>query len=151
MTEANIRLYTPLDKSAVIDLLRQNTPEYFSPEEEQDFIHYLDNEIEGYYVVEYNNEVVGCGGVNIFPSQNMGRISWDMLHPAHQGKGLGGMLLKYRIDLLRNVHNVKTVQVRTSQLAYQFYAKFGFELKEIAKDFWAPKFDLYLMEYSLAS
>ena len=44
---------------------------------------------------------------------------------------------------------VKTIIVRTSQLAYQFYGKVGFELEKVEKDFWAAGFDLYLMRLEL--
>lgn len=41
-----IREYRETDKNAVIDLIRQNTPEYFALEEEADFSNYLDSERE---------------------------------------------------------------------------------------------------------
>ena len=43
-----IREYRETDKNAVIDLIRQNTPEYFALEEEADFSNYLDSERELY-------------------------------------------------------------------------------------------------------
>jgi ribosomal protein S18 acetylase RimI-like enzyme len=43
--------------------------------------------------------------------------------------------------------NITTIMVRTSQLAYKFYEKNGFILKEIEKDYWAKGFDLYSMTY----
>jgi ribosomal protein S18 acetylase RimI-like enzyme len=39
--------------------------------------------------------------------------------------------------------------VRTSQLAYKFYQKVGFELEKTEKDFWAKGFDLYQMKMNL--
>ena len=44
---------------------------------------------------------------------------------------------------------VKTITVRTSQLVYKYYEKFGFQTKEIIKDFWAKGYDLYRMEYAV--
>ena len=43
--------------------------------------------------------------------------------------------------------SVRRITVRTSQLAFGFYEKRGFELKGIEKDYWAEGFDLYRMEY----
>ena len=34
----------------------------------------------------------------------------------------------------------------TSQHAYQFYEKMGFELEKIEKEYWAKNFDLYIMQ-----
>ena len=36
--------------------------------------------------------------------------------------------------------------LRTTQLAFQFYEKMGFELDKTKKDFWAKGFDLYQMK-----
>lgn len=143
-----IREYKSIDKSSVMNLIRLNTPEYFAPEEENDFSNYLDNERELYYVLLFNEKIVGCGGINFAENKTIGKISWDILHPEYQGKSLGTRLLEYRIEKLESIKSVQKITVRTSQIAYQFYEKQGFELKEIKKDYWAKGFDMYKMEYS---
>jgi len=145
-TTALIRPYAPSDKEAVLSLLRLNTPAYFATSEEGDFVHYLHHELELYYVLELNREIVGCGGINFADNKTHGRISWDMFHPAHQGKGLGSQLTRFRINRLKEMDGIRLISVRTSQLAFQFYEKLGFELKESVKDYWAPGFDMYRME-----
>lgn len=142
-----IRPYQPADQPAVLDLLRQNTPQFFAPEEEKDLLHYLQHEREQYYVVAAAGAVVGCGGINFSADGTVGKISWDIFHPQHQGKGLGSLLLQYRIQKLKATPQVQAITVRTSQLVYSFYQKNGFTLKEVVKDYWAPGFDLYFMEY----
>ncbi|MEY8592937.1 GNAT family N-acetyltransferase [Butyricimonas hominis] len=142
-----IREYKSIDKSSVMNLIRLNTPEYFAPEEEDDFSNYLDNERELYYVLLFNEKIVGCGGINFAENKTIGKISWDILHPEYQGKSLGTRLLEYRIEKLESIKSVQKITVRTSQVAYQFYEKQGFELKEIKKDYWAKGFDMYKMEY----
>ena len=145
--ETTIREYQPTDKNTVIDLIRQNTPAYFAQEEEADFSNYLDSERELYFVLLFNNEIVGCGGINFTEDKTCGKISWDIIHPQHQGKSLGTQLLKYRIEKLKSVGSIRKITVRTSQLVYKFYEKQGFTLKEIKKDYWAKGFDMYNMEY----
>ena len=141
-----IRLYKHEDKDFVLNLLKQNTPEYFSPEEEADFIHYLEHELDLYFVVEAENQIMGCGGINRFPEQGLPKISWDMIHPDFQGKSIGKKLLQYRLRLLQEEEqHIHTIQVRISQIAYRFYEKNQFELKSITKDYWAKGFDLYDM------
>lgn len=144
---ATIRPYNNQDKQAVIDLLRLNTPAYFSPEEETDLIFYLDNELEAYFVLEVDNKVVGSGGFNFSGDPAHGKISWDLFHPDFQGKGLGRMLLHYRIEKLKACEGLETITVRTSQMVYQFYEKSGFQLVETVKDFWAQGYDMYQMIY----
>lgn len=147
-TAVVIREYDERDKGAVIELLKLNTPQYFAPEEEADLIHYLDHEIDHYFVLEYNGAVVGCGGINFSEDGATGKISWDILHPSYQGKGLGSILLNYRIKKLQSFRQIQNISVRTSQMVYKFYEKNGFELKEVIRDYWAEGFDLYQMEYT---
>lgn len=144
-----IREYTPRDKDQVIHLLRLNTPGYFSPEEEKDLIHYLEHERELYFVAEQEGSLIGCGGINFSEDGRYAKISWDIFHPQYQGKGWGSRLLHYRIGRIKELEPGRTIMVRTSQQAFQFYEKQGFKSMEVVKDYWAPGFDLYRMEYPL--
>jgi ribosomal protein S18 acetylase RimI-like enzyme len=147
MKDILIREYKDADKQSLIDILRLNTPQYFSPEEERDLSHYLENEIEYYFVLELNKQVVGAGGFNFSGDETTGKISWDLVHPDFQGRSLGSMLLKYRIEKLNAFATVQQITVRTSQLVYQFYEKAGFELIEIVENYWAKGYHLYKMRY----
>lgn len=138
-----IRDYRTNDKSEVIDLLRLNTPEYFDPSEEKDFENYLDHQAEDYFVYEVNSKIIGAGGINYCLKDKLARISWDMIDPKLQGKGIGKKLIQYRLKRINENPEIEQIMVRTSQLAYQFYEKFGFELERVEKDFWAKNFDLY--------
>ena len=72
-----------------------------------------------------------------------------MIHPDFHGKGIGTQLTLHRLNEIRKTSRVNLVQVRTSQLAYQFYEKVGFKLEKVEKDFWAKGFDLYQMQLHL--
>jgi len=140
-----IREYKHKDKLKIIELLRQNTPEYFDSSEENDFVNYLNNEIEDYFVYEENSKIIGAGGINYFPEERLARISWDMIDPKSQGNGIGKKLTQYRINHLNENPKIDLIIVRTTQLVYKFYEKMGFELEKVEKDFWAKNFDLYQM------
>jgi ribosomal-protein-alanine N-acetyltransferase len=143
----SIREYEAKDKNEVINLIRLNTPEYFAVEEEDCFIKYLETEIELYYVLLNDQKIVGCGGINFTDNNTTGKISWDIFHPDYQGKSLGTKLLKHRIEQLNSINGIQKIIVRTSQVAYKFYLKQGFELLEIKKNFWAEGFDMHNMIY----
>ena len=140
-----IREYFETDKNEALSLLRENTPRYFAIEEELEFIEYLENRRELYYVVQLENKIVGCGGINF--DKNIGKISWDMISPSVQGLGLGSALLKHRIQKIKENKLIDEIIVRTSQHTFQFYEKKGFTLTEKVKDYWAVGFDLYKMKY----
>ena len=79
-----IRAYKNSDKESILNLLKLNTPEYFSTEEEKDLIYYLENDIEYHFVLEYNKQIVGSGGFNFSEDKKTGKISCDILHPHFQ-------------------------------------------------------------------
>ncbi len=140
-----IKRYTSQNKKEVINLLKLNTPNFFDPSEEQDFSNYLDNEVEDYFVIEENSKIIGAGGINYFPDEKIARISWDIIAPDSQGKGIGKKLTEFRINHLKENLFVNKIVIRTSQFVYKFYEKMGFKLEIIEKDYWAENFDLYQM------
>jgi len=145
-----IRQYSKSDKLEVIELLRLNTPEYFDPSEEEEFIEYLEDRTEDYFITIKDSKIIGSGGINYFPNEKLARISWDMIHPDYQGHGIGKLLTKHRINHIKNnSKDIELIVVRTTQLVFKFYAKMGFVLDKIEKDFWAKDFDLYQMELKL--
>ena len=143
-----IRQYSSNDYDSVLELIRLNTPTYFSRDEEKDLADYLKFKIQDYFVIELSNQIVGSGGINYSDDKVKGIISWDMIHPKFQGKGFGKMLLEHRISILNDINRTEVINsiekiiVRTSQLTYPFYEKSGFEIIKIVKDYWAKGFDL---------
>ncbi|QHT70729.1 GNAT family N-acetyltransferase [Rhodocytophaga rosea] len=144
-----IRYFTPEDRQALISLLRLNIPQYFAPSEEQDFSEYLDTYLESYFVVEEAGKIIGCGGINYFLEEKIARLSWDIIHPDFQGKGIGRTLTQYRINQIRKNADIRKIVVRTTQLVYPFYQKMGFILEKSEKDYWAKGFDLYQMRLDI--
>lgn len=144
-----IRRYTPEDKEQLLELLDLNTPLYFAASEKQDFILYLAEHLEDYFVVELEGKIMGCGGINYFAGQTEARLSWDIIHPEFQGKGIGKALAQYRISHIKSTTPVHILYVRTSQHVYKFYQKMGFTLEKTEQDFWAKGFDLYQMRLDI--
>jgi [ribosomal protein S18]-alanine N-acetyltransferase len=144
-----IRPYSPRDKDRLLHLLRLNTPRYFDPSEEGEYRQYLEERVEKYVVLEEKGEILAAGGINYLDGGRTARISWDMVHPDSQGRGLGKELTRYRIEQIKQQPQVAVIVVRTTQLVYTFYEKMGFALVKSEKDYWAPGFDLYYMEMRL--
>lgn len=141
-----IRTYNKRDKGNLIRILESNIPTYFHMSEAYDFNKYLDNEIEDYFVMEDNAEIIGAGGINYFLNERVARLSWDIVSQKHQGFGFGSQLVNYRIEHIKKLESVEYIVVRTSQHTYRFYEKMGFRLDNVIKDYWAKGFDLYQMK-----
>ena len=88
-----IRTYNKNDKQKVVELLRLNTPAFFDPKEEMLFSNYLDKKVEDYFVVLIGNEIIGAGGVNYFYEERSARISWGVIKPEFQRKGIGTQII----------------------------------------------------------
>ncbi len=147
-----IRSYIASDKPTLLNLIRANTPTYFDKVEETDFEKYLDNELEDYFVIEKNGNVIGCGGINYEPESKTAIISWDLIHPDFQHQSLGKKLLLYRINKIKErttFDSIDSIIVRTSQFTNRYYEKFGFKLEEVVKSYWAKGIDLYFMKLKI--
>ena len=145
-----IRKYTSRDQEKVVELLRLNSPKFFDLSEEEDFISYLQQDSQNYFVAEDFGTIIGSGGINYgFDGGKTARISWDIIHPDQQGKGVGKRLSQYRINQIKQNPAVEMISVRTSQLVYPFYQKLGFVVERTEKDFWAKGFHLYQMALDL--
>lgn len=146
MSSITIRAYQGKDKEAVLHLMDANTPKYFHPNERNDLIHYLDHELEDYFVVLWHEQIIGAGGLNYTLEKKRATISWGMISPDFQGRGIGKMLTEYRIQYAHEKVEVELIEVRTTQLTYEFYQKLNFKLIKTEKDFWGEGFDLYHLE-----
>lgn len=142
-----VRDYHPFDFTAVLRLIEVNSPKYFHPSEKEDFINYLNYRREDYFIIEKNKVIVASGGINTI--NNKIRISWDLVDPNEQKKGLGSLLLNHRTNFIKENYSSKNIEVRTSQYAFEFYQKQGFKLVNKEKDFWAKGIHLFQMELKL--
>jgi len=144
MNSINIRPYIDSDKDQLLEIIQLNIPQYFAQEEKDELKHYLEKEVEDYFVVKTGDLIVAGGGINYPVNQNFATISWDLIHPDFQGKRIGSDLLRFRISHIQN-KGFNKIRVRTSQQAYGFYEKHNFVLQEVIPDYWAKGFDLYDM------
>lgn len=145
-----IRKFAENDRADLINIFKLNTPKFFDPNEQKDFKAYLNDYSEYYFVIEQNGVIAGGGGLKFQNDKKIVRISWDLLHPDFQGRGLGSELLLHRLNWLRECMaqhpNLQKIESWTSQVSVKFYEKFGFVTREIKKNFWGQGLDLYLTE-----
>lgn len=143
-----IRPYHENDYDALIALFILNCPIYFAVGEVGHFREYLKKRLDLYYVVREGELIIGGGGINRYKDQQLGSLSWAFLHPDFHNKGIGSMLLHYRLAILKDDQTIKKIRVLTSQVVFTFFEKNGFEVIDIKKNFWAEGLDYYEMIYS---
>src|SRR5258705_6112099 len=132
-----IRSFNISDKEQLVEILKLNTPKYFDLKEVKDFEDYLDQHHETYFTVEHKNKIVGGTGYYVNDSDRSGQIKWIFFHPGSARRGLGRQVVEHCLTILKSDPRVEKLIVTTSQLAYQFFEKFGYRLVKTEKDYWA--------------
>ena len=108
-------------------------------------IGYLDKLPETYYCIEVDEVIVG--GVGCVVEEDLsGSVTWIFMHPDYAGQGLGRAAVGHCLKILKKDERVKVFKARTSQTAYQFFEKLGFQVTSTQKDYWAEGLDLYIVE-----
>lgn len=126
-------------------IFKSNMPLYFADHELPEFLTFLDDNTDPYYVICDAGRAVGCGGITLDEDDKV-HLTWGMVEQAEHKKGFGSYLLNYRIEQSKQLYPGKIIELRTTQHAWQFFEKYGFMLLATEKDFWAKGLDLYLME-----
>jgi [ribosomal protein S18]-alanine N-acetyltransferase len=143
--QMNIVTYNSIHFDGCLAVFDANTPQYFAPSERELFINYFTKGIEDYYVVEINNKVVACGGINYEDEKTTGVLSWGMVLPDYQKQGIGTALTQYRLNVMKAILGITKGRVRTAQYTYKFYEKMGFTLNYFEAGYFGGLFDLYDM------
>jgi ribosomal-protein-alanine N-acetyltransferase len=138
-----VRLYNHTDLPFVLELFKKNCPAYFDISEIGDLREYLQAHEKTYYLFEDNNKILGACGYYL-EAKEQGRISWIFTDPESQKKGIGKQLVQHCIKEMQAKHT-KSITVWTSDPAYLFFGKLGFAVERIEPNYWAGRFDLYLM------
>lgn len=147
MKSYKIRPYLPQDFDELIHIFKTNVPDSFAETEIADLKTYLQEEIQDYFVITENNQILGAAGINYDDDQITARLSWDFMDQKKDHKGAGTAITQHRIDLIRKLPHIKRLIVRTSQFAEGFYKKQGFITIERVPDYWAKGYDLIFMEF----
>ena len=65
------------DFPALKEILLSNVPKYFAPHEVGEWMSYLSQHSDSYYMVRFGSGIVGAGGF-FSPSKHVIRLSWDL-------------------------------------------------------------------------
>lgn len=145
----NIREYRPEDENKIMEVFLENVPKYFAAHEAEEFRMFLREGPSNYYLILVSGNITGAGGFDFTADRQSAYLCWGFLAPAYHGKGIGRQLLDFRIKKISGNEHVTSLKVRTSQLAYKFFERNGFVLKQVVENFWAEGLDLYDMEYEI--
>ncbi|QIF03418.1 GNAT family N-acetyltransferase [Roseimicrobium sp. ORNL1] len=138
LTPCTIREYTAEDLPACLRVYHSNEGVYYPAGWVEQFTNFLERGTSYFLVVEHENEIVGCGGLELSGHGPWARLIYGMIHQDRQKKGLGTTLLAARLSLLEPEGQPVQALLRSGTKAASFYDRFGFALQSVAQNHYGP-------------
>lgn len=134
----SFRHYASADQQTCLRLFDANCPEFFAPDERQDYLDFLRSVPTGYEVCEVGESVVAAFG--LIRNSDGTDLNWIMLDPASQGLGIGSAIMQ-RVLGVANEAGISTIRIAASQKSAPFFARFGAVSTLRTEDGWGPGMD----------
>jgi N-acetylglutamate synthase-like GNAT family acetyltransferase len=137
MINITFRPYCSVDNQACASLFDANCPEFFAPNEREEYQEFLETASDGYEVCEVDGQVLGAFGL-FGDGQEARTLNWILLDPQTQGMGVGSRIME-RVIQLAGTSEAKMVRIAASQKSAPFFAKFGATTASTTTDGWGPE------------
>lgn len=139
--KAQITNYLSTDRFGCLNAFKSNVPNYFTNEEIKDFEAFLtrlesNNNKTQFYVINYENKIIGCGGFGDKDNTGIISLAWGHVHKDYHKMGYGEKLLKHRMEQIKLLYPEFPVVIDTTQYSYGFFEKYGFKVTKITNDYY---------------
>jgi GNAT superfamily N-acetyltransferase len=136
MISISFRPYCSVDKQACTRIFDANCPEFFAPNEREEYHKFLDCAPEGYEVCEVDGRVLGAFGL-FGDGEDAKTLNWILLDPQSHGMGVGSKIME-RVIHLGRASEAKKVRIAASHKSAPFFSKFGARTTATSSDGWGP-------------
>ena len=106
-----------------LDLFDGNCPRYFAPQERADYLQFLHNTRDPYWVSIQDNVIVAAFGLSR-TADDCARLSWILVSPTHQQQGIGTVMMTFVLKQAKTLA-VREIKIAASQHSAPFFARFG--------------------------
>ena len=137
--EVIFKPYGNSDYQSCIEIFDANCPEYFAPNERQDYREFLADRPAAYEVCKADGVVVGAFGL-LDDDAGAKQLNWILLNPQAQGIGIGKKIME-RVIQLGQESSVSQVNIAASQKSAPFFARFGATPTTTTVEGWGPGLD----------
>lgn len=141
------RAYRTADKAHCLALFDENCPAYFAVNERNDYLDFLNSDIDGYELCLVEQNIVGAFGVHR-DGNNTARLHWILLKTTVQGRGIGSVVMR-RVIQRSKALSANKVLIATSDKAFLFFESHGATVISEAKNGWGPGMHRLDMELRL--
>ena len=135
-TNLTFRPYCSSDINACLAIFDANCPEFFAPNEREEYQQFLDRAPDGYEICEADGQVLGAFGL-FDDGPDKRTLNWILLDPQSHGRGVGSSIMERVIQLGRSAET-GIVRIAASQKSAPFFARFGAQTTSTIVDGWGP-------------
>ncbi len=126
MLKATFRSYSPNNRNGCRAVFDSNSPAFFAAAEREEFLEFIDDTSNAYWVLEDGRQIIGCGGYGFRDRGDTADLRWGIMASDQHGKRLGEYLMTARLIEVLNNHEIQAFRVATSQHIEAFFEKYGF-------------------------
>jgi [ribosomal protein S18]-alanine N-acetyltransferase len=150
LPSCNIRALDDNDFEICESIYRLNESRYLPPGYTGVFSDWLRNRRASILVLEFDGKVVGLGGINIKRERNadLAALTFGLVHPDFQRRGIGTVLLLARLLLLPPTNSRWMVVLTTTDKSFTFYSRFGFTFMDSTPDVLGVTRDTHFVKIS---
>ena len=139
--------YSVTHKDDCLSLFDANCPEFFAPNERDEYEGFLDANESGYELCSANGRVVGAFGL-MGDDRERKSLNWILLEPQARGMGIGASIMERVISSARD-SELNAVEIAASHRSAAFFSTFGAIAKVTTEDGWGPGMHRVDMELSI--
>jgi GNAT superfamily N-acetyltransferase len=136
IAEPRFRSYEITDRADCLRLFDENCPEFFAPNEREDYVAFLAHHSKDYVVASLEDKILAAYGFHPLP-ENAAALHWILLSRASQGKGLGSLLMSRVLSQMRD-SNRSPLHISASHKSAPFFSRFGAIEISREPDGWGP-------------
>jgi uncharacterized SAM-binding protein YcdF (DUF218 family)/GNAT superfamily N-acetyltransferase len=133
----SFRPWQPADRSACLAMFDGNCPEFFAPNERDDYVAFLSSAPD-YTVCLVDGQIAGAYG--LAAHEGALALRWILFAPAMRGRGLGSRVMARVFDGMRE-HGADELHIAASHKSAPFFARFGAVPVTTTRDGWGPGMD----------
>ena len=145
MSDVVFRDFQHGDQDSCLAIFDANCPEFFAPNEREDYVSFLESNPRGYEVTVSNGALVAAFGV-LSEGDGAQRLNWILLQPDAQGLGLGTAIMA-RSTLTARVRGAETLHIAASHKSAPFFERFGAQRLVFTEHGWGP--DMHRVDMAL--
>jgi GNAT superfamily N-acetyltransferase len=136
IAKLRFRVYETADRADCLRLFDENSPEFFSPNEREDYMDFLSHHSQHYVVALLEDKILAAYGFHPLPG-NAAALHWILLSRASQGKRLGSLMMSHVLSQMRD-SNRSPLYISASHKSAPFFSRFGAIEISREPDGWGP-------------